>query len=625
MRKIALISEHASPLSALGGVDSGGQNVYVGQVARHLARMGYDVDVFTRRDSQAMPMVIPWEGVRVVNVDAGPPAYVRKEELLPYMPRFAEQVMRFMSREGQRYDLIHANFFMSALVACLIKAKTGIPFVVTFHALGRVRRQFHGKDDFPDERIEIEERAMRETEWVIAECPQDQEDLMRLYGAETSRVRVVPCGFDPDEFAPMNKQFARSVLGLDKDEFIVLQAGRMVPRKGVDTAIEGFGLLVKERSVPARMIVVGGAAGDDDSRMRDEMARLARIAESAGAADRITFAGRQDHDALRYYYNAADVFVTTPWYEPFGITPVEAMACGTPVIGANVGGIKFTVRDGETGYLVNPRDPAALAERLAHLYAHPKLLRLFGKQAAQRVNDLFTWDKVTRQLAAVYEDLIVLRERTSQLDAEQLAAVDEAFLANIRAVEEARHCLPSALLEAAAEISECFRRGGKVLICGNGGSAAESQHMAAELVGRFRIEGREPLPAIALTADGTILSAWSNDYGFEDVFARQVRALGAPGDVLLGLSTSGCSPNVLRAFETARAREMTCIAVTGGNGGDLNQLADQAIVVPSTDTQRIQEVHGIVVHLLCELIELRVTRPQEQAGLETRTLQAVPA
>ncbi|HWO73049.1 MAG TPA: glycosyltransferase, partial [Dehalococcoidia bacterium] len=284
MRRIALISEHASPLSALGGVDSGGQNVYVGQVARHLVRMGYEVDVFTRRDAKSMPRVIAWEGLRVINVDAGPPAYVRKEDMLPYMTDFAEQVMRFMSREGRRYDLVHANFFMSAHVACLIKVKTGIPFVVTFHALGRVRRQFQGKDDFPEERIEIEERAMREAEWVIAECPQDQEDIMRLYGVETSKIRVVPCGFDPDEFAPMNKQFARSVLGLDKDEFIVLQAGRIVPRKGVDTAIEGFGLLVKEHSVAARMIIVGGEAEEDDPRMRDEMARLARIAESTGAA-----------------------------------------------------------------------------------------------------------------------------------------------------------------------------------------------------------------------------------------------------------------------------------------------------------------------------------------------------
>src|SRR5581483_9289594 len=132
-------------------------------------------------------------------------------------------------------------------------------------------------------------------------------------------------------------------------------------------------------------------------------------------------------EALKYYYSAADIFVTTPWYEPFGITPVEAMACGTPIVGANVGGIKFTVRDGETGYLVPPNDPEALAERLAHLYEHPKLLSVFRDQAVRRVNDLFTRRKVADSVALLYEGVLAASRSGFSVGSQHLALTDPGF------------------------------------------------------------------------------------------------------------------------------------------------------------------------------------------------------
>src|SRR3954471_12950188 len=205
-KRIALISEHASPLAAAGGVDSGGQNIYVAQVARQLARLGYPVDVFTRRDHAALPDVLEWmPGVRVVHVRAGPAAYVRKEDLLRFMPDFCAETAAFV-REHGGYLLAHANFFMSGMAALRLKHELGLPFVVTFHALGRVRRLHQGSaDGFPPERLAIEERAVAEADAVIAECPQDEEDLVRLYDADPLRVRPIPCGFDPAEFAPMNR------------------------------------------------------------------------------------------------------------------------------------------------------------------------------------------------------------------------------------------------------------------------------------------------------------------------------------------------------------------------------------------------------------------------------------
>lgn len=450
--RIALISEHASPLAMLGGVDSGGQNVYVGQLARRLPELGYDVDVFTRRDRADLDDVVPWaDGARIVHVPAGPASPVRKEDLLPHMGEFAASMIRRV-RAGRRYDLVHAHFFMSALVAAELKRVAGLPFAVTFHALGRVRRMHQGgRDGFPEERLAIEDRVVREADAIIAECPQDADDLVKLYGADRSRMAMIPCGYDPAEFWPMGKARARAVLGLDPDERIVLQLGRMVPRKGVDDAIRGVARLRRDHGIAARLLVVGGESRDPDPRLTPEIGRLMGIARAEGIADSVTFTGSRGRDELRYYYCAADVFVTTPWYEPFGITPVEAAACGTPVVGAAVGGIKTTVVNAETGYLVPPRDPDAIADRLARLFHHPDLIRLFGRQAARRAAAQFTWRSVARDVAGLYDELIAARAaRTGDRAAASLALGRQALAA--RSVSEVFGLPPLALVRGEVEI-----------------------------------------------------------------------------------------------------------------------------------------------------------------------------
>ena len=654
-RRIAMISEHASPLGACGGVDSGGQNVYVGQLARHLAARGYRVDVFTRRDDPDLPTVVEWtEGVRVLHVRAGPAAHVAKEELLPHMADFAVGVVRASKRRAGGHDLLHANFWMSGLVAAEVKRALGVPFVVTFHALGRVRRLHQGAADrFPDERFAIEDRIVAEADGIIAECPQDEEDLIRLYDADPAKIGVVPCGFDPAELQPTSKVLARVALGLAPEERVVLQLGRIVPRKGIDTAIRGCARLWREHGIATRLLVVGGESDEPDLVATPELGRLRAVAEEEGIADSVTFVGRRGRSALKYYYSAADVFVTTPWYEPFGITPVEAMACGTPVVGSNVGGIKYTVRDAETGYLVPPNDPDALAERLAHLYRNPKLLGVLRRRAIARANDLFTWARVADDVAALYEGVLSESTPTGEVrDAVGSAGrpagpsriVARGFDRALATLQESRRQLQAPILRAATLIADGLAADRKLLVCGNGGSAADAQHFAAELVGHFVAPNRAGLPAICLNADTSVLTAWSNDVGFDSVFARQVEALGRAGDVLVGISTSGRSTNLVRAFEAARRQGLVRVAILGRDGGDLRPLADVAIVVPAADTQRIQEVQTLVIHLMCELVEARllaahgprsappppsadghVTRRRRQRRRETARAPSAPA
>ena len=619
MKRIAMISEHASPLAMLGGVDAGGQNVYVGQLARHLAAIGYEVDVITRRDSPLLPETAEWvRGVRIVHVPAGPPEFIRKEDLLPHMEEFTANVLRLARRQRRGYALAHANFWMSGLVAADVKQAIGLPFVVTFHALGRVRRVFQRTaDEFPDSRFAIEDRIVAEADQIIAECPQEEEDLIRYYNADPARITVVPGGFDPTEFWPISKALARVSLGINPDEPVILQLGRLVPRKGVDTVIRGFARLRRDHGVGARLLIVGGDSNDPDPALTPEIGRLRSVAREEEVEDAVVFVGRRGREVLKYYYSAADVFVTTPWYEPFGITPLEAMACGTLVVGANVGGIKFTVRDGETGYLVPPDDAGAIAERIAHLYRHPRLMNVFRRQAIKRANDLFTWEHVATGVASVYEDVLIAGDPRRREQAGQLAVVERSFHGALHAMHEARHRLRQPILDAAEVIGACLADGGKVLVCGNGGSAAEAQHLAAELIGRYKAPARRALGALALTADTSVLTAWSNDVGYDEVFARQIEGLGRRGDVLIGLSTSGRSRNVVRAFEVARALGMRTVGLLGGDGGAAAPLADVAVTVPSPDTQHIQEVHLVVVHLLCELIEARLLAADTPAPART--------
>lgn len=408
--RLALISEHASPLAALGGVDSGGQNVYVAQIGRHLAAAGHEVDIFTRRDSEDLATVLDiGNGLRVVQVPAGPPRFVAKEDMLPFMDDFARWMLEFIRHEGT-YDLCHANFFMSGAVASQLKAILNIPFAITFHALGLVRQMHQGSADrFPARRSVIERQLMDDADVILAECPQDRSDQVQLYGANSSRIRIVPCGFDPREMWPVDRLHARHRLGIRPEERLVVHVGRMVPRKGVDTAISGFARLVHGHKIPARMLVVGGESHDPDPRLTPELGRLANLAAQEKVADNVVFTGRRGRAVLRFYYAAADVFVTTPWYEPFGITPVEAMACGAPVIGSEVGGIKYTVRHGETGFLVPPKNPAAIGMCLAQLFQSPGLAARMREASIARVNQHFTWRCVSEQIASIFAEVVAGR------------------------------------------------------------------------------------------------------------------------------------------------------------------------------------------------------------------------
>jgi D-inositol-3-phosphate glycosyltransferase len=421
LTRIAFLSEHASPAARLGGADAGGQNVYVDEVSRNLARRGYAVDVFTRRDSYETPEIVQWaSGVRIINLKAGPIQPRPKDELWPFMAEFRDSLLRFMVQDEVRYDIIHGNFWMSGWVATELQHMLNIPTVQIFHALGKTKRRHQKRvDTSPGDRIKTEIEIVRCVDRLIAQCPAERAELVDDYAADPGKISIVPAAVNTRTFKPVSQEEARKHIGLDLDGKVIVYVGRMLPRKDIRNIVRALALLLQENAstenVPAKitLMVVGGETIDPDPIATPEIGELQRLAAELGVTEHVRFVGKRQANELRYYYSAGDVVVTTPWYEPFGLTPLEAMACARPVIGSAVGGLTFTIRDGESGLLVPPRNPAALAASLRQLLNHPEMCEQMGNVARKRVEREFTWSIVAMRTDALYQ--AILAERRPEL------------------------------------------------------------------------------------------------------------------------------------------------------------------------------------------------------------------
>ena len=407
MPRVAMISEHANPVGALGGADGGGQNVYVEQVSRGVARLGFEVDVYTRADDPRAltPRQID-DGVWVIPVPAGPLAPVPKDAIWPHLPEFLSNLLR-LARARPTYALIHSNFWMSGWLGIELKSCWQIPLVHIFHALGAIKRQHQGDaDTSPAERFDVECAVLHAANLVIAQCPSEVEELAAWYAADVKRIRVVPSGVDVNRFYPVPRNQTRQALGIQPDEFVAVYVGRFVRRKGIENLIRAIPHLEPTVAARFQLLVVGGETTDADLEREPEMRRLGQVADALGVRDHVRFVGHRPTELLRNYYSAADVFVSTPWYEPYGLTPLEAMACGIPVIVSAVGGMQFTVVDGTTGFLVTPEAPTELARRLNQILLDPDLRQTFSANARRRIADAFTWPTVAQRTAELYKDVL---------------------------------------------------------------------------------------------------------------------------------------------------------------------------------------------------------------------------
>jgi D-inositol-3-phosphate glycosyltransferase len=396
--RIAMVSEHANPLAAVGSVDAGGQNVHVAALATELVHRGHEVTVFSRRDDPSVHEVVEARaGYRVEHVPAGPPTDVPKDQLLQYMPAFADYLTSRWQCGG--YDLVHAHFWMSGEASVAAAATTGLPVIQTFHALGTVKRRQQGvRDTSPPSRIRSEAHLCATVDHVIATCTDEVEELGAL-GMDRRRVSVVPCGVDVHAFVPSSRPRGRRAQ--------LLVVGRLVERKGVGNVIEALAEL------PDVELLIAGGPPKEALFADPEVNRLRALAVTHSVADRVRLVGAVDRSEVPRLMQAADVVVAVPWYEPFGIVPLEAMACGRPVVGSAVGGLLDTVVPGQTGELVPPRRPDLLAAALRDLLADPARRRAYGHAGYIRANRIYRWERVAAATEAVYESVLARRAQRS--------------------------------------------------------------------------------------------------------------------------------------------------------------------------------------------------------------------
>jgi D-inositol-3-phosphate glycosyltransferase len=401
--RIAMVSEHASPLAHIGGVDAGGQNVHVADLSAALARRGHDIAVYTRRDDAELPERVSTDfGYTVVHVPAGPARILPKDELLQYMREFGQFLTAQWNVEAP--DVAHAHFWMSGLATQQAAGKQQVPTVQTFHALGVTKRMHQGADDTsPDSRIRLEAEIARAADWVAATSTDEVFELARM-GRPRARTTVVPCGVDAEKFFPHGPVAPR------EDRLRILSVGRLVPRKGFATLIETLS------RIPDAELVIAGGPDRSELSNEPEAARLYELAARMGVSERVQLYGAVSRGDMPALFRSADVVACTPWYEPFGIVPLEAMACGVPVVATAVGGIRDTVVDGDTGRLVPPNDPTQTADAISTLLNNPRLRADMGRAGRERVCARYTWDRIAADTERIYEKLAASRRDVAAAD-----------------------------------------------------------------------------------------------------------------------------------------------------------------------------------------------------------------
>jgi D-inositol-3-phosphate glycosyltransferase len=406
-----MLSYHTCPLATLGGKDTGGMNVYVRELTRQLGVMGIHVDVFTRSQDDHVPHVVHELGYgnRVVHVPAGPERPVPKSELPNYIPEFVEGIKSFACEKGIEYDIIHSHYWMSGLAAeSLSDLWSGTPIVHMFHTLGEMKNRIAQSDEEreSEERINGEKQVLRRANRVTVATLAELTQLRFLYKGDPSKMIVIPPGVDVGHFYPIPSDEAKMYIGLKPEDRMVLFVGRIERLKGVDTLIEAVSCLQMKVDVhPVHLAIIGGDPSASREEMTVEMARLQAMCDDLAMGQTVVFLGKRDQDKLPYYYSAAEVLVMPSHYESFGMVALEAMACGTPVIASEVGGLAYLVRDGETGFTIPDQEPEMLCDKISWLLNDKLLHDLMSYRAVEYAQD-YAWEKITKQIVGVYEELV---------------------------------------------------------------------------------------------------------------------------------------------------------------------------------------------------------------------------
>jgi len=406
-----MISDHSDPLAALGGEESGGQNVYVDQLSSWLVSKGNIVHVLTRHNSpDRQRQEKSPSGYTVFRTPVGPEGFLPKEDFVKYLPAFTKAAADLMRK--YQYDIIHSHYWLSGVAAVALKKECDIRVIHTFHSLGKVKHaQLRGIDPkHMKEREQKEQLIVRRADCLLAESSDERRNLLHMYNARPERITVVPAGVDTRVFSPGNKSAARKVIGI-RQKNVVLYVGRFVAQKGLPTLLQAYAQVRKKMTAAERaetvLLLVGGDLHEATAKQSQIQRRIDILIRSLKLRDAVRIMGQVSNEELPTYYRAADVCVVPSRYEPFGIVPLEAMSCGTPVVASFVGGMKSTIHNLYTGLHARPESSADFAHKIDILLRNPELRREFGRQAREHMEREFDWQTVCDRVLTCYHATIV--------------------------------------------------------------------------------------------------------------------------------------------------------------------------------------------------------------------------
>jgi len=357
---IAMISIHSCPLAMLGGKDTGGMNVYVRELAAELAKRGHSIDIYTKaHQPQHGPPINLGQNVRIIHLDTGADEDMPKLAIYDYIHTLAEVAENFRKYNQLQYDLLHSHYWLSGLIGQQLGELWHVPRAVMFHTLGAIKNNLGIGEYEPELRIDSEREVIANCDRIIASTPSERQALVELYDSAAEKIAVIPCGVNLDMFRPVDRELARRELGLDHQK-LILFVGRMDPLKGLEPLLTALTYMDGEK--PPMLVVVGG-----DGQSRSQVETAQNIVKKLNVEKRVQFFGSVAQSKLPLFYSAADVCAIPSYYESFGMVALESLACGTPIVATDVGGMKNIIRNRHIGCIVGNNSPLKLAEEITGL------------------------------------------------------------------------------------------------------------------------------------------------------------------------------------------------------------------------------------------------------------------
>lgn len=405
--RVAILSVHACPLVTLGGKKSGGMNVYIHELSKELAKQDVLIDIFTRSEDQCVPHINTDLGpyIRVIHITAGPECPLSVPDIYAFLPEFVANIQHLVHTEHLQYDVIYSHYWLSGWVAQQLKQSWKVPVIHMFHTLGHMKNRItlDESQQEPELRIQVEQQIIVFADRLVAATPAERIQLIWLYGADLHKIRIIPPGVDVSHFHPMPKEDARKNIGVPEHIRMILFVGRIEPLKGIDTLLHAIGILrtqIRQCLSNICLSIIGG--NPDGAEQEDtEMLRLKTLREQLDLAELVTFLGAKNQDTLHYYYAAAEAVVVPSHYESFGMVALEAMACGTPVIASEIGGLAYLIQDGITGFHVPDRDPEELARAICLLLKNDELRKEMSEASVHYAKQ-YAWPQIASQVRRLF-------------------------------------------------------------------------------------------------------------------------------------------------------------------------------------------------------------------------------